>query len=79
MLKEGGVRTAMDKTFKPEKYGMLSCIECNGNGKLLNESEDIEVCPRCGGFGFIKKKEDPDKNGIASPLLIINVEEKSDV
>lgn len=67
----------MDESFNPEKYGMLPCIECDGNGKLLNEFEDIEVCPKCGGFGFIKKEEGPDKNGTAS--LIINVEEKSDV
>lgn len=52
---------ATDKTFHPEKYGMFSCNECNGNGKLVNEFEDIEVCPRCGGFGFVKKEEDPDK------------------
>jgi RecJ-like exonuclease len=69
----------MDESFNPEKYGMLSCFECDGNGKLLNEFEDIEVCPRCGGFGFIKKEEDPDKNGIVSLIKIINIEEKSDV
>ena len=69
----------MDECFDPEKYGMLSCTECDGNGKLLNEFEDIEVCPRCGGFGFIKKGENPDKNGIVSLIKIINVEEKSDV
>jgi hypothetical protein len=36
----------MDKIFDPEKYGMLFCLECNGNGKLLNDSEDIEICPK---------------------------------
>lgn len=56
----------MDESFNPEKYEMLSCIECNGNGKLFNEIGDIEVCPRCGGFGFIKKEEDRDKNGMVS-------------
>jgi RecJ-like exonuclease len=65
----------MEKPFDPEKYGMLSCIECDGNGKLINESEDIEVCPRCGGFGFVKKEEGSDKNGVAS--LKIDVEEKN--
>ncbi|OGQ12580.1 MAG: hypothetical protein A2026_22645 [Deltaproteobacteria bacterium RBG_19FT_COMBO_46_12] len=63
---KGGIKTEMDESFDPEKYGMLSCIECEGNGKLLNEFEDIEICPRCGGFGFIKKEEEPDKNGIVS-------------
>ena len=52
----------MDKSFDPEKYRMLPCIECDGNGILLNEFEDIEVCLRCGGFGFIKKEENPDTN-----------------
>ena len=51
----------MDETFDPEKYGMLVCFGCNGDGKLLNDSGDVEVCTRCGGFGFIKKEEDPDK------------------
>jgi DnaJ-class molecular chaperone len=53
----------MDKSFNPERYGMLPCNECDGSGKLLNEFEDVEVCPRCGGFGFIKKEEDSDKMG----------------
>jgi hypothetical protein len=51
----------MEIIFDPEKYGMLFCLECNGNGKLLNECEDIEVCSKCGGFGFIKKEGGPDK------------------
>jgi DnaJ-class molecular chaperone len=49
---------------------MLPCIECDGNGKLLNESEEVEVCPSCGGFGFIKKEKVPDGNGI--PNLTTN-------
>ena len=57
----------MDNTFDPEKYGMLFCFKCNGNGKLLNDSEDIEVCPKCGGFGFIKKRGGPIKKRIVSP------------
>jgi hypothetical protein len=56
-----GVRTDMDNDFDPEKYGMLFCLKCDGNGKLLSDSEDIEICPKCGGFGFIKKEKDPDK------------------
>jgi hypothetical protein len=50
----------MNNHFDPEKYGMLLCMECDGNGKLLSDSEDVAVCPKCGGFGFIKKEEDPD-------------------
>jgi DnaJ-class molecular chaperone len=48
----------MDNHFDPEKYGMLFCIECDGNGKMPNDSEDLEVCPKCGGFGFIKKEKE---------------------
>jgi DnaJ-class molecular chaperone len=54
-------RTDMDETFNPDKYGMLVCPECNGNGKFPNDSGDVEVCAGCGGFGFIKKEEDPEK------------------
>lgn len=68
--KRGGIETEMDKAFDPEKYGMLPCIECNGNGKLFNESGEVEVCRRCGGFGFVKKEEVSDGNG--RPHLIIN-------
>ncbi len=40
---------------------MLFCLKCHGNGKLLNDSEDVEICPKCGGFGFVKKEKKPDK------------------
>jgi len=35
-------------------------LECHGNGKLPNDSEDVEICPKCGGFGFIKREKKPD-------------------
>ncbi len=59
----------MDKMFNPEKYGMLFCLECHGSGKILNEPEDIEVCSKCGGFGFIKKERGPGKKKIPDPSL----------
>jgi rRNA maturation endonuclease Nob1 len=59
----------MDNNFDPERYGMLFCFECSGNGKLLNDSEDIEICPKCGGFGFIKKEKDPDKKKESNPII----------
>ena len=64
----------MYKIFNPEKYGMQTCTECDGDSKFLNEFEEVEVYTRCGGFGFIKKGKGPDRNGIAR--LIINVEQK---
>ncbi len=51
----------MDDNFDPKRYGMLFCLECNGNGKLATDSEDIQICPKCGGFGFIKKEKESDK------------------
>ena len=59
----------MDNHFDPEKYGMLLCIECDGNGKLLNDSEDIEVCQKCGGFGFIKKEEGSNRRRESKSLI----------
>jgi hypothetical protein len=68
-LETGGFRTDMDDTFDPQKYGMLFCLKCDGNGKLLNDSEGIEICPKCGGFGFIKKEKDPDKIKDSKPII----------
>ncbi len=46
-----------DKTSIPEKYGMISCPQCNGLGKLLRSAKGPEVCMACGGFGAIKVPE----------------------
>ncbi len=59
----------MDDPFDPEKYGMLFCIECKGNGKLLNDSEGYEICPKCGGFGFIRKEKEPDRKRDTQPAI----------
>lgn len=59
--KKRAFRKGMNKAFDPGKYGMVICFECNGNGKLLNDPGEMEICPRCGGFGFIRKEEGPDK------------------
>ena len=47
----------MDKGFNPEKYGMIACPVCDGDGRLrfLNH---VGVCQNCGGFGYIKKEEE---------------------
>ena len=59
----------MDDNFDPKRYGMLFCLECNGNGKLLTDSDDIQICPKCGGFGFVKKENEPDKKKDSSTIL----------
>ncbi len=48
---------------------MVFCLECNGNGKLLTDSDDIQICPKCGGFGFVKKENEPEKKKDSSTLL----------
>jgi DnaJ-class molecular chaperone len=61
-----GLRGKMDrktkKGFEPEKYGMMICPYCNGNGSLLNGSDGMDVCTKCGGFGLVKK--DTNKEGM---------------
>ena len=42
--------------FDPERYGMIICPNCNGNGKWPEDPEGFEVCPKCGGFGLIKNE-----------------------
>jgi len=61
----------MESNFDPERYGMLFCLECDGNGKLLNlnDSDDTEICPKCGGFGFIKKEKESDKKKNSKVIL----------
>jgi DnaJ-class molecular chaperone len=41
--------------FVPELYGMVSCPNCNGSGKLPKEPKGLEVCPKCGGLVFRKE------------------------
>ena len=43
----------MNKTFNPEKYGMIVCPLCKGKGNVINPKR--QCCQKCGGFGFIKK------------------------
>jgi RecJ-like exonuclease len=42
------------KIMNPEKYGMMTCPSCNSQGYIQNPKR--QCCPRCGGFGFIKKE-----------------------
>jgi DnaJ-class molecular chaperone len=49
----------MNKTFDLEKHGMIVCPECNGRGKLISSPKGIKICHKCGGFGLVKKEENP--------------------
>ena len=44
----------MKKTrFDPEEIGMEICPDCNSGGR-----KNGIVCPGCGGFGFIIKRDE---------------------
>jgi hypothetical protein len=43
------------KIFDPEKYGMVACPCCKCHG-YIHQNEKRQCCPKCGGFGFIKKE-----------------------
>ncbi len=42
-----------NKCFDPARYGMVVCLDCKGDGYVHNPKR--QCCPKCGGFGFIKK------------------------
>jgi len=48
----------LNKTFDSEKYGMLLCPLCDGKGFTINPKR--KCCPKCGGFGLIKKENGPE-------------------
>ncbi len=50
---KGGVSNRQTR-FNPERYGMVICPDCKGNGYIKGAKR--QCCPRCGGFGFIKKE-----------------------
>jgi hypothetical protein len=59
----------MDNNFDPEKYGMLFCFECDGNGKLLNDSKDSEICQKCGD-GLLREEENSNPQLFHTALWI---------
>ncbi len=48
----------LNKTFDPEKYGMIFCPMCGGKGFIINPKR--KCCPKCGGFGLIKEENRPE-------------------
>ena len=45
-----------NKKVNPEKYGMVVCPVCKSKGYFQNPER--QCCPKCGGFGFIKKESE---------------------
>ena len=50
------------KGFHPEKYRMIICARCHGNG-YINDYAGRNACLKCGGFGFVKKVDGSEENG----------------
>jgi DnaJ-class molecular chaperone len=44
----------MKKTFDSEKYGMIVCPLCKGEGFVTSPKR--QFCQKCGGFGYIKEE-----------------------
>jgi len=50
------------------RHAFLPRMRCNG--KLLNDSEDSEICPKCGALGLSEKKKKPIGRRTPSRSLI---------
>ncbi len=57
----------MGKIFNPQKYGILRCPDCKGEGKFPKGPDGSIVCSRCGGNGFIKKEKRPPEEDKKPP------------
>lgn len=42
--------------FRPDKYGMIFCSQCQGSGK---DEGGKAPCQKCGGFGLLIPNENP--------------------
>ncbi len=60
----------MKRIDDPEKYKMVFCSVCNGEGKLPKKNPGgFGVCKKCGGFGLIKKESNISEDVEDSPCL----------
>ncbi len=57
LLEKKGGQINLNKTFDPEKIGMILCPLCDGKGFTLNPKR--KCCPNCRGFGLTKKENGP--------------------
>ncbi|MGZ3513556.1 MAG: hypothetical protein ACXU9L_07960 [Thermodesulfobacteriota bacterium] len=48
------------KIFQPEKYGMVACPQCNGQGYI--QAPKRQCCPKCGGFGYVRNETENGAN-----------------
>ena len=48
------------KIFNPENYDMVICPCCNGKG--YTQTPKRQCCPKCRGFGLVRKETEKDWN-----------------
>jgi uncharacterized OB-fold protein len=58
----GRDKSKTNKSLNPEKYGMVVCPDCKSKGYVGYPKR--QCCPRCGGFGFIKKEKEASNNKV---------------
>ena len=58
----GRAKSITNKSLNPKKYGMVVCPECKSNGYVGYPKR--QCCPKCGGFGFIKKEKEDSNNEV---------------
>jgi len=49
-----------EKSINPQQYSMVFCPLCKGKGFIINPKR--QCCPKCGGFGFIKKEDGTEED-----------------
>jgi uncharacterized protein YbaR (Trm112 family) len=52
----GRDKSLRNRSFDPEKYGMVACPDCKSNGYIWNPMR--QCCPNCRGFGFVRKENE---------------------
>ena len=58
----GRSKSIRNKSLNPEKYGMVVCPNCKSKGYVGYPKR--RCCPKCGGFGFIKKEKEASDNEV---------------
>jgi uncharacterized OB-fold protein len=58
----GRDKSKTKESLNPEKYGMLACPDCKSKGYVGYPKR--RCCPKCGGFGFIKKEKGASDNEV---------------
>jgi DnaJ-class molecular chaperone len=58
----------MEVRLAPEKYGMMYCPDCDGQGRICSP-DDVKVCQHCGGFGFVREERETYAASKMDPFL----------